>query len=174
MKNPAPLKLRARDAEDLQIIAGCLQDALVNLREMTFTASERRFILIANRFRWEAAAGSDAAHARPAGEDAESSDATFSGDDGPHANYERIHCGVCFEQVRGVKTKGLQGPFKPRFLELLTIRTEPGAILLVFAGKATVRLEVDVIRCYLEDLGEAWPTAWRPAHAIEEAAGGRV
>lgn len=164
----APLKLRARDAEDLQVVAAVLQDALVNLREMTFVAGERRFIFIANRFRWETQGAADSARERV--EDAASGDATFSGDDGPHANYERTHCGVCFEQVRGVKTGGLQGPLKPRFLELLTIRTAPGTIDLVFAGGTTMRLEVDAIRCYLEDLGNAWPTAWRPTHKVGETA----
>lgn len=162
-----PLKLRARDLEDLQVVAACLQDALVNVREMTYVASERRFIFIANRFRWEAA--TDTGLALQRAKEHESGDATFGGDDGPHANYERTHCGVCFERVRGVKSKGLQGPFKPRFLELLTIRAEPGGIYLLFAGDATVRLEIEAIRCYLEDLGEAWPTAWQPSHPADES-----
>jgi hypothetical protein len=55
---------------------------------------------------------------------------------------------------------------------LLAVQLVPGAILLCFAGAATVRLEVEAIRCYIEDLGEAWPTAWRPAHVVDEAAPG--
>lgn len=162
------MKLRARDADDLAVISACLQDALVNLRETKFLPSEHRFVFVANRFRWER--GPTPPTERPA--PAENADATFSGEDDDHAHYERTHCGVCFERVLRVKSKGLKGAFSPRFLELLALQAVPGAILLHFAGSATVRLEVDGIRCYLEDLGEAWPTAWRPGHPIDEAAPG--
>jgi hypothetical protein len=29
-------------------------------------------------------------------------------------------------------------------------------------------LEVDRILCFLDDLGEPWPTRWRPKHPVEE------
>ena len=160
------MKLRARDAEDIAILSACLQDALVNVREMTFLPSERRFVFIANRFRWETSAGSAAAPARV---EREETDASFVEEHGDHAHYERTHSGICVEMVRTVKSKGLAGPFRPRFLELLAVQVAPGAILLCFAGGATVRLEVDGIRVFLEDLGEAWPTAWRPQHALDQA-----
>lgn len=162
------MKLRARDADDLAVISACLQDALVNLRETKYLPSERRFVFVANRFRWERGAMPPAERPAPAGD----ADATFSGEDDEHAHYERTHCGVCFERVLRAKSKGLKGAFSPRFLELLALQVAPGAILLHFAGSATIRLEVDGIRCYLEDLGEAWPTAWQPGHPIDEAAPG--
>jgi hypothetical protein len=171
MTADAPMKVRARDAEDLAVVSACLQDALVNVREMKFLPNERRFVFIANRFRWELGA---AVSERPSTGSTRAAeiDATFSGDDDDHAHYQRTHCGVCFERVHAVKSKGLKGAFSPRFLELLAVQAEPGAILLCFAGAATVRLEVEAIRCYIEDLGEAWPTAWRPAHPVDDAAPG--
>ena len=51
----ALLKLRARDARDLETIAACVQDALVALGGMKYLPRERRFALMLNRFRWEAA-----------------------------------------------------------------------------------------------------------------------
>jgi hypothetical protein len=48
-----PLKLRAEDAEDLDVVSACLQDAIVPLSDMEFLAGEKRFVLVANRFRWE-------------------------------------------------------------------------------------------------------------------------
>ena len=47
------LRLRACDKEDVQVIAACLQDALIPLREMAFMAEERRFLAAFNRFQWE-------------------------------------------------------------------------------------------------------------------------
>lgn len=171
MTADAPMKIRAREAADVVIISAYLQDALVNVREMKFLPDERRFVFIANRFRWELGAKP---HGRPLADraDARQVDAAFIGDDADHVHYERIHCGVCFERVRSVKAKGLKGEFRPRFLELLAVQTEPGAILLCFAGASIVRLGVEAIRCYIEDLGEAWPTVWRPAHPVDEATPG--
>ena len=51
-----PLKIIARDAEDLTVVSACLQDALIPLNEMRYLPQERRFIMVANRFRWERAA----------------------------------------------------------------------------------------------------------------------
>ena len=47
------LKLRAEDAEDLAVISAILQDALVPVGEMAYLPEEQRFVLVANRFRWE-------------------------------------------------------------------------------------------------------------------------
>ena len=52
----APLKIIARDAEDLAVVSACLQDALIPLNEMRYLPQERRFIMVANRFPWERAA----------------------------------------------------------------------------------------------------------------------
>jgi hypothetical protein len=168
MKRARFLKLRARDATDLAVIAACLQDALVRPRDMTFLAGERRFAFVANRFRWETAVagGSGPGDTTPA---ADARDAEFheAGTE-EKAAYERVHCGVCFDRVRAVKTRGLAHGRNPEFLDLLTVHAKDGAILLVFAGDVTIRLEVDAIRCHLDDLGEPWPTAWRPDHPLEQ------
>lgn len=166
MKQARFLKLRARDAADLAVVAACLQDALVRPRDMTFIAGERRFAFVANRFRWETAAGgSRPSKAVPA----DAGDAEFHEAGAEEAAaYERIHCGVCFDRVRAVKTRGLVHGRNPEFFELLTIHAKDGAILLIFAGGVTIRLEVDAVRCRLDDLSEPWPTVWRPDHRLEQ------
>ena len=45
-----PLKLRARDLEDMAVIASVLQDALVPLRDVAFLKREKRFVMVVNRF----------------------------------------------------------------------------------------------------------------------------
>ncbi len=151
------LKLRAQNAEDLQVVAACLQDALVAVRDMAYLPQHKRFVMLLNRFRWEedGRAGGDV----PA---EHTGDAPFAEEEG--ARFERVHCALRFERVRAVKSKGLHRPAGNQLVELLTISAEPKAIELVFAGEATVRIEVDALRCFLEDLGEPWPTAWRPGH----------
>ncbi|MFM8991549.1 MAG: DUF2948 family protein, partial [Alphaproteobacteria bacterium] len=48
-----PLKLRALDDEDLGVVSAFLQDAIVPLAEVEFVPGEKRFALVASRFRWE-------------------------------------------------------------------------------------------------------------------------
>ena len=156
------LKLQAHDAEDLQVVAAHLQDAIVPVSEMLFLPHARRFILVANRFRWSEAA--KVAAVPPAG------DASF--EDGPPTHFERIHCGLRFDKVRAVRSRGFDRRARGHMLDLLTIAAGEGTIDLVFAGGADLRLEVSAIDCRLEDIGEAWPTGWRPRHEAAEGVGG--
>jgi len=78
--------------------------------------------------------------------------------------YERVHCGVRFEDVTAVQLRGLDQQRRGDILSLLTMTVGEGVIDLVFAAGGQVRLEVDRIACHLEDLDEPWPTQWRPAH----------
>ena len=47
------LRLKAGDAEDLAVIAACLQDARIPLREMAYLPGEKRFVAVFVRFRRE-------------------------------------------------------------------------------------------------------------------------
>jgi hypothetical protein len=151
---PAPsnkgLRLRAADAEDLAVISACLQDALVSVRDLAYDPDARTFVLVANRFRWEGG-GADA----PEG-----------------ARFERILCGIGFDAVDGVAYRGFHRSEEDRILSLLAILAMPepavATIDLDFAGGATIRLTAAAIRCRVRDFGEAWPTAWRPGHSLDE------
>ena len=158
------LHLRAEDVEDLAVISSCLQDSLVPLHDMQFDRAARRFILAANRFRWEGC--------EPCIEAAGlSKDAVF----------ERIAAGLTFENVNKVSVQGIDQTRRDTPLELLAIVTGAAAnagagsraadgskaILLIFAGGGVIRLDADGIRCRLEDFGEPWPTQWRPRHRLE-------
>ena len=133
------LKLRARDAEDLESIAAVTQDALVPVADMAWLPDERRFVLAMNRFRWERPAEADGV-------------------------YERVNCGLCFENVTHVETRGLDLKQRDFILDLLTVVLEEGFVLLSFAGYRDVRLSVESFDCKLDDFGEPWPTRTRPAH----------
>ena len=143
------LKLKARDTEDLETIAVLLQDSVVPMSEMAFKRKEQRFAMVANRFRWETAG---------------------SGLVEGHI-YERVHCGVRFEEVMSVRVQNLDQKRRDDILSLLTIDAGEGVIDLVFAAGGVVRLEVDRIACRLEDFDRPWPTQWRPAHPEETGNG---
>jgi hypothetical protein len=120
---------------------------------------------VANRFRWEATKEG----APPPSEAGPSGDARFEDEAGEPA-FQRVNCGVCFDRVRAVRTRGLDLENKDHILNLLTIEATPRAVTLLFSGDAAIRLEVTAIACHLEDLGEPWPTRWQPAHGEAEPA----
>ena len=163
------MKLRARDSDDLKIIAAVLQDALVPLADIAYLKPEKRFIMVANRFRWETGCGSDLrAAAAASAKAALEGDAPFTAAEGVApggaAAYQRVNCGVCFDQVVNVQVRELNPRRRDEILNLLTLDSKFGEIGLIFSGAGEIRLEVKTIRCHLEDLGEPWPTLWRPSH----------
>jgi Protein of unknown function (DUF2948) len=147
------LKLRAGDSEDLAVISAILQDALVTVGEMVYLPEESRFVLVANRFRWEPQAS------------------------GARKSFERTLSGLCFDEVKGVQRRGFHPREEDRILSLLAIRLaspdepseKPLAVILEFAGGCSVRLEVGRLLCHLDDLGEPWPTRWQPKHPVAES-----
>ncbi len=167
------LRIKAIDAEDLQVVAAVLQDALISVGDMDFLANEHRFILVANRFKWENCSddvGLPEIVGTPnpvtATSDGNGRDATLE----PCRTYERVHCGLCFEGVEHVRARGINRQDRGRILELLHIEREPAAVVLLFAGDTAVRLEGASIVCRVEDFGDPWPTTWRPNHPLTDNA----
>ncbi len=136
------LKLLARDEEDLAVISAVLQDALIPVSEMAYLPEERRFALVANRFRWEAPG------------------------DRPRENFERRLTGLSIGGVSAVRRRGFSPGDPDRILALLALRRVAGALQLDFAGGASIRLETTEILCHLDDLSEPWPTRWQPRHPV--------
>lgn len=147
------LKLVALDAEDLEIISAHLQDAVMRVGDMTYLPREQRFAMILNRFNWE-----QALELRPRRR---------------HLSFERRRTGLHFDRVRKVSTRHIDPKARDSVLELLAIcfkENDPpgGHIELVFAGGASIRLDVECIEASLRDLGACWATDVRPAHALDE------
>lgn len=140
------LKLVALDEEDLQIISAHLQDAVLKVADLDYRAREKRFLVAVNRFVWESAPGGKR-----------------------QRSYERRRSALHFERVNAVKATGIDRQKKDEVLSLLAIRftgkdSPAGFIDLVFAGGATVRLDVECIEAQFSDLGAAWETGSRPEH----------
>jgi hypothetical protein len=145
LKDYAPLRLMAGDAEDLGVISACLQDAVAKLGDFTFLSGQRRFVFVGNRFVWEAAG---------------------KGRAGPFA---RVRTGVHFDDVKSVKFQNLRAEAKDAIVELLAVRFEAdedgaGDIVLDFAGGGAVRLDVESINAFLSDISEPWRTRAKPEH----------
>lgn len=143
-----PLKLSATDPEDIAVLSALLQDAVVPISEMIFLAADGRFALVANRFRWE-----DTEEEKVAGR-----------------IYERVRCGLTFDRVTAVRRRNFDASRRSQVFDLLALSATAEYVDLIFAGGATIRLEVEQILCHAEDFGEPWPTQWRPEHQLADGA----
>lgn len=145
----SPLRLRAVDSEDLQIVAAILQDAIIPVCDIGFDSEAKRFLMVVNRFRWERL-----------------TEETLEGE----PVFERINCVLTIEGVTDVKTQRLDLTERGRMLDLLTIMQSEKALLLVFAGGMRIRLDLADWSLKLEDVGEPWPTPKCPHHQDFEPA----
>lgn len=161
-----PLKLRAVSSVDLALISGLLQDALVLGADMTYNSEERRFVAVVNRFCWEQDQALEASDAQDqTGTSPDTSSSTLSST--PRV-YHRTHAGLVFDRVRAVQSKNIDLKDASNLLNLLSVHALNGQVELLFSGAATIRLKCTSILAHLKDLGEPWPTQWRPHHGYDE------
>jgi hypothetical protein len=144
------LVLTAEDAEDLQIIAARLQDAVGQLKDFVYLPKKRRFAALFNRFEWERS------------------------EKGRGGGNLRVRSGLRFDDVLSVKSKNLKLGAPNSIVSLLTIsftkKTQDdsaGTIELVFSGGGMIRLEVECIDAGLQDVSGAWAARGRPVHELE-------
>lgn len=141
-----PFRVRAEDADDLAVVSAYLQDAVLPMAEIAYEPAAERFVLVAARFRWEKAQR-----------------ATVAAEGGEPD--ERVHCGVRFEEVTAARIRGADlKSERGRMLNLLQIAWNDGHVDLICAEDVTIRLDARRLACHVEDLGEPWPTVFRPTH----------
>ena len=80
---------------------------------------------------------------------------------------KRILSVLKFENVLNVYSKNLNQKNKDRFLDFLAIETKflsdkSYEIKLNFAGNILIKIDVEVIECFLEDIGQPWETKNKP------------
>lgn len=146
----APLRLRAFDAEDLQVISALAQDAVFPGSEMRWSRRERRLAILLNRFRWEDVPKGGA---RPA---------------------ERVQSVLAVEEVQGVKSQGVM-PGDDVVLSLLsmafTLNGEgpDGTLELTLAGDGAIAVQVEALEVVLRDVTRPYiaPSGKVPEHPVE-------
>lgn len=139
------LKLVALDEEDLEVVSAHMQDAVMKVADLDYSARDKRFVAAMNRFAWEESGGFLKRH------------------------NERRRSVLHFESVLAVKTTGITRDKPDEVLSLLAIRFQPseapaGVIELIFSGGAAIRLEVEYVEARMADLGAAWQASSRPVH----------
>ena len=141
------LKLNALTAEDLKVISAHLQDAITQPGNIVHLKKNRIFLIQFNRFMWE---------------DVEK---------GVFRKNKRVQSILRFENILKVNSKNINQKNKDRFLDFLAIETSSLSdksyeIKLNFAGNILIKLNAEVIECFLEDMGEPWETKNKPKNDL--------
>ena len=137
------LKLNAVSQNDLQVMSAHLQDSITQIKNIAHLKKNRIFLIQFNRFMWE---------------DVEK---------GVFRKNKRVLSVLKFENVINVYSKNLNQKNKERFLDFLAIESKclsdkSYEIKLNFAGDILIKLNAEIIECFLEDLGESWETKNKP------------
>lgn len=138
-----PMRLKALDPADLDVISTLVQDAVFQQADMTWARKARRFGLLVNRFRWETAAGPP----------------------------ERVRAMLVVENVLNVQSRGLPAPGGAVVLSLLSLTWLPrdevaGRLTLTLAGDAEAAFDVEALEVVLQDVTRPYaaPSGRRPGH----------
>jgi hypothetical protein len=140
------LKLKAGDAEDLEVISARLQDAVGRLKDFVWLPKERRFAVLLNRFRWEETKGQN-----------------------PKDRGTRVRTALRFDGVAKVQSQNVKLGAPEAVVALLAIRFTPGevpggVVELTLAGGGAFRLSVECIDAELADLTRPWTARAKPDH----------
>ena len=135
------LKLIANDTDDLKVMAGTLQDAIIRVGDIALDMPQRSLTLRASRFRHE--------NARP----------------------ERIESGLRIDNVMEMRSQGIDRTEPDAFLVLLNASFEPtdepsGKLTLTFAGGGRLQVDVEALDIILADIGDPRRTRHRPDHDL--------
>ena len=147
----APLRLKALDVEDLNVMAALVQDAVFPAAEMKWDRKARRFAILLNRFRWEDA---DRAATRK-------------------RDYERVQSVMVIEDVMAVKSQGVDPREADMVYSLLSMAFHPGEdgmgrLELTLAGDGAVAVDVEALEVVLKDVTRPYvaPSKRAPAHDV--------
>ncbi len=145
--NEKSLKLNGTSEEDLKVISAHLQDSITQVKNIAHLKKNRILLIQFNRFMWE---------------DVEK---------GVFRSNRRVISVLKFENVINVYSKNLNQNDKDGFLDFLAIESKflsdrNYEIKLNFAGNILIKLNTEVVECFLEDVSDPWNTKNKPKHDI--------
>ena len=125
--NYKPIKLRAEDDKDLEVLSKCLFEAIFFDSEMTFLKETNTFFMSVERFTWECSEAQDENLLQV-------------------LCIIQIHCVDTFilENILDKKSKGLHS--------LVSIAYDKGILMFAFDQKASIRFRVRDLKLYIEDV----------------------
>lgn len=139
-----PLKLKATHHEQIDVISALLQDAIFHINMCSFDEDNKNCLrLLFNRFCWEC-------------------------EDGDNLLHYRIHTTLYIHDVKAIyANQQMKKHTTKNFLNLLGIHsTNDRELIFLFSENKQVKVEVDDILVYMQDINNPWTTYTTPRHEL--------
>ena len=135
------LKLKFLDKDEIKIFSTLCQDGIFSIEEIIFNKTDKILLATFSRFCWEFFEKKD-------------TDNTFY----------RVVSGIRICNVNKINYINIDNIDFSKFINLLSVDYNENEIKLNFSSDVTIKLLVDKIEIFLDDLDMPWPTGKKPIH----------
>ena len=135
------LKIKFFDKDEIKIFSTLCQDGIFSIDEIIYNKSEKLLIATFSRFCWEFL-------------EKKIKDKTFY----------RVVSGIRICNVNNITYTNKDKINSSKFINLLSVDNDKNEITLNFSSDVTIKLFVEKIEIYLDDLDMPWPTGKKPMH----------
>ena len=135
------LKLKFLDKDEIKIFSTLCQDGIFSIDEIIYNKSDKILIATFSRFCWEFVAK-------------KIKDKTFY----------RVVSGIRICNVNKINYTNKDKINSSKFINLLSVDNHENEIKLNFSSDITIKLFIEEIEIYLDDLDMPWPTGKKPMH----------
>ena len=135
------LKIKFLDKDEIKIFSTLCQDGIFSIDEIIYNKSDKVLIATFSRFCWEFV-------------EKKIKDKTFY----------RVVSGIRICNVNKITYTNKDKINSSKFLNLLSVDNDKNEITLNFSLDVTIKLFIEKIEIYLDDLDMPWPTGKKPMH----------
>ena len=135
------LKLKFLDKDEIKIFSTLCQDGIFSIDEIIYNKSDKVLIATFSRFCWE-----------------------FVEKNIKDKTFYRVVSGIRICNVNKINYVNKDKINTSKFINLLSVNNQENEIVLNFSSDITIKLLIEKIEIYLDDLDMPWPTGKKPMH----------
>ena len=135
------LRLKFLDKDEIKIFSTLCQDSIFSIDEIIYNKSDKILIATFSRFCWE-----------------------FVGKKIQDETFYRVVSGTRICNVNKITYTNKDKINSSKFINLLSVDYDKNQIKLNFSLDITIKLFIEKIEIYLDDLDMPWPTGKKPMH----------
>ena len=137
------LKLKFLDKDEIKIFSTLCQDGIFSIDEIIYNKSDKILIATFSRFCWE-----------------------FVEKKIKNKTFYRVVSGLRICHVDDISYINIDKIDSSMFINLLSVDFNENQIILNFSSDLTIKLQVEKIKIFLDDLDMPWPTVKKPMHKL--------
>ena len=135
------LKLKFLNKDEIKIFSTLCQDGIFSIDEIIYNSIDKILIATFSRFCWE-----------------------FTEKKIKDKTFYRVVSGIRICNVNKINYVNKDKISSLKFLNLLSVDNLENEIILNFSSDITIKLSIDKIEIFLDDLDMPWPTGKKPIH----------